>query len=153
MWADKRPKADILWQFESPPLRSHEIAPALYRQSELSMLWSHVPVAPWQTPAWLERLRATLRPAAYVRMVENRFVTTDSTQWLPDAPSSPSTSPARRLVARAVEATDASRREGPAARPAAGAGGVAEGVYDASLSNIAAPSTSRRPRRRGALSS
>ena len=36
--------------------------------------WSHVPIAPWQTPEWIEQMRRTLRPNQYLRMVENRFV-------------------------------------------------------------------------------
>jgi len=51
------------------------------------MLWSHMPVAPWQTLAWLEQMRGRSGRPAYVRMIENRFVTTESTQWLPDVPS------------------------------------------------------------------
>src|SRR5260370_22570357 len=38
------------------------------------MYWTHAPVAPWQTPVWLAQARAQLRPSAYLRMIENRFV-------------------------------------------------------------------------------
>jgi hypothetical protein len=44
----------------------------------LLMFWSHEPVAPWQTAAWLSDMRRTLRPNQYLRMIENRFVTTES---------------------------------------------------------------------------
>ena len=43
------------------------------------MFWSHAPIAPWQTEAWLAEMRRSLRPNAYLRMIENRFVTTEST--------------------------------------------------------------------------
>jgi phage terminase large subunit-like protein len=43
------------------------------------MFWSCQPVAPWQTAAWLAEMRRTLRPAAYLRQIENRFVSTEST--------------------------------------------------------------------------
>ena len=43
------------------------------------MFWSHDPIAPWQTEAWLAEMRRSLRPNAYLRMIENRFVTTEST--------------------------------------------------------------------------
>jgi phage terminase large subunit-like protein len=59
-------------------LRGEEIAPALYRGEGLLMFWSHEPVAPWQTPEWLAQMRAQLRPSAYVRMIENRFVSGES---------------------------------------------------------------------------
>jgi hypothetical protein len=36
------------------------------------MFWSHEFVAPWQTDAWREQMRATLRPNAYLRLIENR---------------------------------------------------------------------------------
>jgi phage terminase large subunit-like protein len=45
----------------------------------LLMFWSHTPIAPWQTPQWLQEMRRTLRPNQYLRMIENRFVTTEST--------------------------------------------------------------------------
>src|SRR5207245_8720576 len=55
-------------------LKGEEVAPALYRQQDLLMFWSHEPVAPWQTPRWLAQMRLQLRPNAYLRMIENRFV-------------------------------------------------------------------------------
>jgi hypothetical protein len=36
-------------------------------------------IAPWQTKAWRAEMRRSLRPNAYLRMIENRFVTTEST--------------------------------------------------------------------------
>jgi hypothetical protein len=42
------------------------------------MAWHHEPVAPWQTEAWLSDMRRSLRPNQYLRMIENRFVTTES---------------------------------------------------------------------------
>src|SRR5262249_53478481 len=43
------------------------------------MFWSHTPVAPWQDEQWLAEMRRSLRPAQYLRMIENRFVATEST--------------------------------------------------------------------------
>jgi hypothetical protein len=43
------------------------------------MFWLHVALAPWQTEAWLADMRRTLRPNQYLRMIENRFVTSEST--------------------------------------------------------------------------
>jgi hypothetical protein len=60
-------------------LQGEEIAPALYRQPGLLMFWSHQPVAPWQTPEWIEQMRGQLRPNAFLRLIENRWVTSEST--------------------------------------------------------------------------
>jgi len=42
------------------------------------MFWSHEPLAPWQTPAWLDQMRQQLRPNAYRRLYENEFAAADS---------------------------------------------------------------------------
>ena len=60
-------------------MAGEEIAPALYQNAGLLMFWSHSPVAPWQTAEWLEQMRAQLRPNAYMRLIENRWVTSEST--------------------------------------------------------------------------
>jgi hypothetical protein len=55
-----------------------EIAPDLFAGDGLLMLWSHKPLAPWQDDAWLATMRRSLRPPQYLRMIENRFVTTEA---------------------------------------------------------------------------
>jgi hypothetical protein len=60
------------------------------------MFWSHRPIAPWQDGRWLAQMRRSLRPNQYLRMIENRFVTTESSfvdldNW--DACVDPSASP------------------------------------------------------------
>jgi hypothetical protein len=42
------------------------------------MLWTHRPIAIWQTIAWLAQMRQQLRPNAYLRLIENRWVSTES---------------------------------------------------------------------------
>ena len=71
-------EGDLLGKLYARGLRGAEVAPALRQQDGLLMFWSHVPVAPWQTPAWLAQMRAQLRPNAYARMIENRFVSSES---------------------------------------------------------------------------
>ena len=44
----------------------------------LLMYWTHKLRAPWQTEAWREQMRASLRPNQFLRMIENRWVTTES---------------------------------------------------------------------------
>jgi Phage Terminase len=55
------------------------VASDLHAGDGILMFWSHAPIAPWQTEAWLAEMRRSLRPNAYLRMIENRFVTTEST--------------------------------------------------------------------------
>src|SRR5262249_30279269 len=51
----------------------------LHAGDGLLMFWSHEPVAPWQAPEWIEQMRRSLRPNQFLRMIENRFVTSEST--------------------------------------------------------------------------
>jgi phage terminase large subunit-like protein len=72
------------------------LAPDLYAAGGLLMFWTHDFVAPWQTEAWREQMRALHRPNAYLRQIENRWVTTESTfvdlTWW-DACTDPSAAP------------------------------------------------------------
>jgi phage terminase large subunit-like protein len=52
--------------------------PYLYRQDGMLTLHSNEPLAPWQTPKWLAQMRQQLRRNAFVRMIENQFVTAES---------------------------------------------------------------------------
>jgi phage terminase large subunit-like protein len=60
-------------------LKGEEIEPDLYRSSGMLMFWTHRPTAPWQTEAWVEQMRETMRPNAFLRLIENRWVSSDST--------------------------------------------------------------------------
>jgi Phage Terminase len=50
----------------------------LHAGDGLLMFWSHTPIAPWQTEAWLAEMRRSLRPNQFLRMIENRFVTSEA---------------------------------------------------------------------------
>jgi len=68
-------EGDVLQGLYNRGLAGQEIGPSLYRTDDgLLMAWHHTPIAPWQTDAWLKQMRAQLRPNAYLRMIENRFV-------------------------------------------------------------------------------
>ena len=54
-----------------------QIAPSLYAGDGLLMFWSHEPIAPWQDERWLTEMRRSLRPNQFLRMIENRFVTSE----------------------------------------------------------------------------
>lgn len=55
-----------------------QVGPNLYAGDGLLMAWHHEPIAPWQTESWLAEMRRSLRPNQYLRMIENRFVTSES---------------------------------------------------------------------------
>ena len=55
------------------------IGPDLRGGDGVLMFWAHAPVAPWQDEAWLSEMRRSLRPNQYLRMIENRFVTSETT--------------------------------------------------------------------------
>ncbi len=59
-------------------LQQPQIGKNLYAGDGLLMAWHHEPIAPWQTDKWLDEMRRSLRPNQYLRMIENRFVTTES---------------------------------------------------------------------------
>jgi phage terminase large subunit-like protein len=54
-----------------------QVGPNLYAGDGILMFWTHDPVAPWQTEAWRAEMRRSLRLNQFLRMIENRFVTTE----------------------------------------------------------------------------
>jgi phage terminase large subunit-like protein len=75
-----------------------EIGPNLHAGEGMLFAWHTGPISPWQTPAWIEQMRASLRPAQFARMIENRFISAESTfvdmaQW--DACVVPTLTPSR----------------------------------------------------------
>jgi phage terminase large subunit-like protein len=71
-------ESDLLEGLYKRAIAGEQIAPSLYRAPGLLAAWYHEPIAPWQNQNWLEQMRSTLRPNAFIRMIENRFVTTES---------------------------------------------------------------------------
>jgi hypothetical protein len=59
-------------------LQQPEVGADLHAGDGILMFWSHVPVAPWQDETWLNNMRRSLRPNQYLRMIENRFVTSEA---------------------------------------------------------------------------
>lgn len=68
-------ESKLLEELRKRGLEGEAVAPSLFRQPGMLMAWHHDPVAPWQGEAWLAQMRRQLRPNAYLRMIENRFVT------------------------------------------------------------------------------
>lgn len=50
----------------------------LHAGDGLLFFWTHDPVAPWQDERWLAEMRRSLRPNQYLRMIENRWVSTEA---------------------------------------------------------------------------
>jgi phage terminase large subunit-like protein len=66
-------------------LAGEQVEDDLWAQPGMLMFWTNRFTAPWQTEGWREQMRAQLRPNAYLRLIENRWVSTESTfvdmQW------------------------------------------------------------------------
>ncbi|MGH3631809.1 MAG: terminase TerL endonuclease subunit, partial [Sciscionella sp.] len=68
----------LLEELHKRGLQGVQIAPDLYRQPGMLMFWTNRLCAPWQSEAWREQMRGQLRPNAYLRLIENRWVTSES---------------------------------------------------------------------------
>jgi hypothetical protein len=71
-------ESELLESLYNRGLQGEQIAPDLYRGNGMLMYWTHKCHAPWQTPEWIEQMRAQLRPNAFLRLIENRWVTSES---------------------------------------------------------------------------
>jgi hypothetical protein len=71
-------ESELLHELYRRGLQQPKIGTDLYAGDGMLMFWSHVPIAPWQDEAWLTDMRRTLRPHQFQRMIENRFVTSES---------------------------------------------------------------------------
>ena len=71
-------ESTLLEELYKRGLKQQLLAPSLHAGDGLLMAWHHDPVAPWQTDEWLTDMRRSLRPNQYLRMIENRFVSGES---------------------------------------------------------------------------
>ena len=71
-------ESQLLEELYKRGLNLPAVGPDLFAGDGLLMYWTHEPVAPWQDFRWLAEMRRTLRPNQYLRMIENRFVSTES---------------------------------------------------------------------------
>jgi hypothetical protein len=55
-----------------------QVGPDLYAGNGQLTFWTSAKVAPWQTETWREQMRRQMRPLAFARMIENQFVSTES---------------------------------------------------------------------------
>jgi phage terminase large subunit-like protein len=71
-------ESTLLEELYKRGLAQQQVGAALHAGDGLLMAWHHAPIAPWQHERWLADMRRSLRPNQYLRMIENRFVTTES---------------------------------------------------------------------------
>jgi phage terminase large subunit-like protein len=67
-------ESQLLEQLYQRGMALPEIGPSLHAGDGMLMAWHTQPIAPWQDERWLAEMRRSLRPSAYQRMIENRFV-------------------------------------------------------------------------------
>jgi phage terminase large subunit-like protein len=71
-------QSQLLYELYQQGLKQPEVAPCLHAGDGMLMFWTHDPVSPLQTEKWRDNMRRKLRPAQYLRMIENRFVSGES---------------------------------------------------------------------------
>lgn len=79
-------ESTLLESLHARGLKGEQVKADLYAQPGMLCYWTHKLTAPWQDSEWLEQMRATMRPTAFLRQIENRWVSTDSSfidmaQW------------------------------------------------------------------------
>lgn len=72
-------ESQLLEELYKRGMAQPEIGTNLHAGDGILCFWSHTPIAPWQSQAWLDEQRRSLRPNQYLRQIENRFVTSEST--------------------------------------------------------------------------
>ena len=72
-------ESDLLEEIYKRGLKQPCVGDSLYAGDGLLMAWHHAPIAPWQTPEWIEQMRSALRPNAFLRLIENRWVSSELT--------------------------------------------------------------------------
>ncbi len=73
-----RARASCSKSSTSAASRGEEIAPELYAQPGMLMFWTTSRSRPGRRQSGCEQMRAQLRPNAYLRLIENRWVTAES---------------------------------------------------------------------------
>jgi phage terminase large subunit-like protein len=68
----------LLEELHKRGLKGEVVGPDLRSQRGMLCFWTHDFSAPWQTESWREQMRGSLRASAYLRMIENRWVSVES---------------------------------------------------------------------------
>jgi hypothetical protein len=72
-------ESQLLEELYKRGMRQPLVGDSLHAGDGLLMAWHTTPQAVWQTPEWLSEMRRSLRPAQYMRMIENKFTSTEDT--------------------------------------------------------------------------
>ncbi len=72
-------ESELLERLYKRGIGGEQIGPDLYKSDGLLCYWTHRGPAPWQDNKWHARMRLALRPNAYLRLIENRWVTSETT--------------------------------------------------------------------------
>ena len=72
-------ESELLEKLYRRGLVQPEVGTDLRAGDGMLMFWSHVPIAPWQTDEWVAEQRRSLRPHAFIRMIENTFAHSEET--------------------------------------------------------------------------
>lgn len=71
-------ESELLERIYKRAIAGQVVAPDLYECDGMLAYWTHTAPAPWQTSDWLLRMRSQSRTNAYLRLFENRWVTSES---------------------------------------------------------------------------
>jgi Phage Terminase len=71
-------ESNLLEELYEHGLKQPQIGPDLYAGEGQLTFWTHKPVAPWQTQGWLDQMKRSLRPNQYLRLIENRWTSSQS---------------------------------------------------------------------------
>jgi hypothetical protein len=71
-------EGQLLQELYARGLALPEVGPSLHAGDGLLMAWHHEPIAPWQDEKWLADMRRSLRPNQFLRMICNKFVSTET---------------------------------------------------------------------------
>jgi hypothetical protein len=70
-------ESTLLEGLYKPAMAGEQVGPDLYRSGRMLAFWTHRCCAPWQTQDWLEQMLEQHRPNAYLRQIENRWVSSE----------------------------------------------------------------------------
>jgi hypothetical protein len=71
-------EGELLQELYNRGLTLPQVGESLHAGDGMLMAWHTGPIAPWQDEKWFALMRRTMRPNQYLRMCENRFVTTEN---------------------------------------------------------------------------
>ncbi len=71
-------ESELLQELYRRGLAQPEVGKSLRAGNGILMAWHHEPIAPWQTESWLDQMRSSLRANQFLRMIQNRFVTSEA---------------------------------------------------------------------------